>query len=253
MDGANNVIICINEIKIKSTVNTFNKFIKHAKLVIYIIEYLKNKSNNKNDKINIYLILSKLTKIFPEKNEIIDVININSGFTNVSEHFIFIWREEEFEKVLFHELIHLFDMDSRDHHHDDVMTNIDGPYSCFEANTDFWGIMYHLIFLSLMTKIKIKTLIEIELGFIRNQASRCNNHFELNDWKNHPDKTITQKTPAFSYFILKYMLFDHVVHSETSNLENFNDLLEKILLKGFNNDFKFVKIASSRMTLLQLL
>lgn len=229
-----------------------NKNIKinnRIKLIIFIIEYLKEKTNNNKD-IKIYLILSRLEKYFPLDSKIIDVQNANSGYNDSSNNIIFIWRKEEFEKVLFHELMHNFNLDKR-HTHIHNIINIDGPHLYFEAYTDFIGIIYHLIFLSLITNKKIITLLEYELGFIKNQALTLNNI--VGNWIDTPNILIEQKTASFSYYILKYKIFEYFIYNEFSELINYNDIINKVLNNKLNiNINDFIKLNSSRMTLLQL-
>jgi len=234
----NNLIIIITEKE--------KDFTKRIKIIIHIIEYLKEKTGN-NKNVKIYIVLSRLKKYFPTDAKIMKVENANSGY---SSNIIFIWRKEEFEKVLFHELIHYFNLDKRTEHTHDII-HTDGPHLYFEAMTDFRGIIYHLIYLSLMTKIKIIRLLEYELGFIRNQAMNLNNLWELGNWSMKPNILIEQETAAFSYYILKYMMFEYFLHNEIELTEDYKVILKNILSKGFKI-IQFEKMESSRMTLLQL-
>jgi hypothetical protein len=62
---------------------------------------------------------------------------------------------------------------------------------------------------------------------------------------------IKESTPAFSYFILKYLVFEYYLNNEMK--DSFNELLKEIT--KMNNYFinkKIYKLNSSRMTLLQL-
>jgi len=219
------------------------------KIIVYIIEYLKIKTNN-NKNMKIYLILSRLEKKFPVESKIMGVKNANSGYTDSMKDIIFIWRKEEFEKVIFHELIHFFNLDKREEHIHDFI-NTDGPHLYFEALTDFKGIIYHLLYLSLITKRRIKDLLEYELGFIRNQAMILNRIWDLNDWIKTPDVLIQQKTAAFSYYILKYLMFEYFLINEFDDDNKYKVILDKILENGFSMK-EYIEIESSRMTLLQL-
>jgi hypothetical protein len=138
---------------------------------------------------------------------------------------IFIWREEEFEKVCFHEVIHFVNNDHR-HEHIDIKSNIEGPTSYFEAITDFKAIILNIIYLSIITKIKI--LFTFEYYFIRNK----------------------QNTPAYSYFVLKYFIFKYF------NRSNFNEkLFDELFYKNKNfeillNNIKDYKITFTAGTIL---
>lgn len=238
----------LNYIIIKSNKSTKNLMHKKIKLLIYIIEYLKYKSDNINKRVIIFLVLTDLKKTFPENNQNMGVKNANTGYTDTNKNIIYIWRKEELEKVIFHEVIHYLELDSTNYHIDDII-NINGPHNYFEAITDFWGILYHLIFVSILTKTHVQLLLNIELGFIRNQAMYLNKYLKLGNWKNNIDTTITQTTSAFSYYILKFMIFKYLINNDL--IANYTNLITNILKIGFIQQ-KYIKLKSSRMTIFQL-
>ncbi len=223
---------------------------ENIKILLLMIEYLKNKSNNENKIMEIYLVLTDLIKEFPN-GEIFGIKNANTGYTDFSKNIIFIWRWEEYIKVLFHEVIHYLDMDSRDDHVHSIIHSF-GPHSYFEAITDFKGINYNLIYLSLITRKPIKLLLELELGFIQNQAMQLNKYFDLgNNWKDYVDKQIKQNTPAFSYYILKYLIYMYSLEYKILEPIDYSSLVQSVINKGFQSK-PYVNIKSSRMTMLQL-
>ena len=239
-----------NRINIKCNNSNSKSLLEKINIIIYFLEFIRMKSDDKDLEMDIYIVLSDLVKIFPENNKTIGIKNANTGYTDFNKNIIFIWRFEEYIKVLFHEAIHFFDLDKHDHHVDHI-ADIDGPQVYNEAITDVLGIYYHIIFLSLITKVKIKTLLEIELSFIRNQAMALNDYFELGNWKDKPKKVIKQSTAAFSYYILKYLIFEWLLDNNFDENIDYNDLLKKSLNNGFIMK-PYVKIKSSRMSLLQL-
>lgn len=252
----NNFIeIIINKIYI----DTITNFISRINILIQIIEYFKFKTK-KNININIYLILSDLEKKLPPKYEIINPEHVNSGFSNLSfnHKYILIWRLEEFEKVIFHELIHIFDMDCRDQ---DIHNkfNIIGEHRYYEAITDFWGIFYYIIYISIVTKIQIKLILEIEITFIKNQAMILNDYYDLNSWSsennNLQDIIIKQNTAALAYYIIKYLIFMYIINNNiniNNILDNYDNFLNIILKKGLNQEnFILLNNNSLRMTLIQ--
>jgi len=223
--------------------------------IVYFIEYLKMKTNKKT-KLDIYLVLTGLEKQFPTDNSVVDIRTANSGYTDFRENIIFIWRREECEKVLFHELIHFYDMD---HKFENVHLDLKATETSYhEAITDFKGIYYHLIYLSIITNYPIKKLLEMEYMFIRNQALQMNIYLGLGTWDNINSILIKQNTPAFSYYILKYLLFKYSLSNDINKFilnDNYNGLLQVILEMGkdeFKNIFNIIKIKSSRMSSLQL-
>src|SRR3989304_4964762 len=79
-----------------------------------IIIYCKFFQNLRNNYKNIHLILipTRFKKeIYNNNKSLFTVDNINSGSTCINEY-ILIWRLEELEKVLIHELIHYFNIDT---------------------------------------------------------------------------------------------------------------------------------------------
>ena len=206
--------------------NLINNFISRLNILINIIDYL-NLKNNKKKIINIYLILTEFEKKLPTKNEVLNPVHINSGFSHLYYNYILIWRLEEFEKVIFHELIHLFDMDCRD----------------------------KIVSEKFKTKIKIKILLEIEITFIKNQALTLNNFFELGCWNNKiPNIIIKQNSAGVSYYIIKYLIFMYIINNNINInliLDNYDNFLNIILNEGFKCE-KFLNLNSLRMTLIQL-
>ena len=235
-----------NNIYIKTTEDKFNKFLIRLPIFLKILNYI-NKKNN--EPITIYMILSDLKKTI-NQTEIIAPDHINSGYTNLSTKIIFIWREEEFEKVCFHEVIHLLDQDHRNENIN-IETNIDGPESFYEAVTDFKAIIFNIIYLSLITKIKLKILFSYEYSFIENQSNFIHNILKIKN---------KQYSPAYSYFVLKYFIFRYF-NGLYFNEKLFNDIFYKnknysILInqiKYDNFNIQYSDFNSARMTLLELL
>jgi hypothetical protein len=235
--------------------NRLVELLDRIEYIVYFIEYLKMKTNKKTP-LDIYLVLTGLEKKFPTDNSIVDISTANSGYTDFRENIIFIWRREECEKVLFHELVHFYDLD---HKYEDVHLDLNSTETSYhEAITDFKGIYYHLIYLSIITNYPIKKLLEMEYMFIRNQAVQMNTYLELGTWNNINNILIKQNTPAFSYYILKYLLFNYSLSNDINKFisnNNYNGLLQVVLDMGkneFKNNFNIIKGKSSRMSSLQL-
>jgi hypothetical protein len=246
-----------NKMYIQTTEEQIIKIVKRIKILILINEYIKYKTKNTNKILTIFLVLTNLKRFYPDDNELINVKHVNGGYTNSKKNIIFVWRYEEFEKVLLHEIIHYFNMDNRD-----IKVNtkikIDGPHCYYEAITDFWAIFYHLIYLSLIKKVSIKNLLEFELTFIKNQAMILNDHFKIGNWDNIHNITIEQYTPALSYYILKYLLFEYFLINDLNEfiddlnkIKNYDKLIIEIIKIGFIKQ-PYINIKSSRMSLLQL-
>lgn len=245
------IVIKWNTNKIIVKTNIVNDIlINKINIIIYIIEYLGNPKY-----LEIILILTDLKKHKPTReNDIVGPKHVNSGYCQHYEEkqTIFIWRYEEFEKVTFHEVIHALNLDKREDITQPII--ISEYHNYFEAITDFYAIIYHIIYLSLITNITPKLLLEIELGFIRNQALNVHNILKLNLNELQSIK-INQGSSVFSYYIIKYLLFKYLL--KINNIKKylrdikFNDLLENIMKIKFKN-YSYNNIKSLRMTLFQL-
>jgi hypothetical protein len=192
----------VHTILIKSTKDKFDNLNTRLLILLNMLNFIHDKRNTKETRpINMYLILTLLKKI-PSSNNTVGVKNVNSGYTDFSTNEILVWRDEEFEKVIFHEMIHYMELDVRNMAFDDkeLPHEIEGPKSYYEAFTDFRGNMYHLIYISILTKKSVDSLFQIEYQFMKNQANLFNTIFNLKDWTNK--KIVKQNTPAFTYYIL---------------------------------------------------
>ena len=242
-----------NNIYIKCTNEKFDSFKERLPILINCLNFLITKKQTDEDRpIGMYLILTPLKKFTPLDIDSVGPKNINSGYTDFETEEIVVWREEEFEKVIFHEMIHYMDLDIRNmaFNDEELPHEIDGPKSYYEAFTDIWGNFYYFIYLSILTGKSVNSLFEIEYQFIKNQANYFNNLFNIKNWNDK--ETIKQSTPAFTYFILKYLLFNKIIESKNLDiLKQPRELLMEIFKDGFNQE-KFIDFKSSRMTLIQL-
>jgi len=239
-----------NKIYIKCKPPKIENIKNRLNILIKVINRIQLKSKKKLG-IELYLVLSNLKKKLGNTNEI-GPKHVNSGYTDTRDNYIFIWREEEFEKVSFHELIHFFDMDHRDENykHDHVHED-----SLYEAITDFKAIFYNIIYISLCTKKSLITLFNLELTFIFNQAKMMNNNI------NNGSKLIS---PVYAYFVLKALLFNYINNLNQTNFEenwseifikneNFDKLINKIKQTNLELNKKYYNFNSARMTSLELL
>ncbi len=231
----NNNIIYLNTTKHK-----YNKILKRLPIFIKMINYIIGTSNKK---VTIYLILCPLKKKCI-KNTIISAKHVNSGYCHLRDNIIFIWRDEEFEKVTFHELMHFYNKD----HRNEIYDIPDELY--FEALTDTKAIYYNLIYISILTKIKINKLLNLELNFLNNQAIYINYYLKFN-------KT---SSPVFAYYILKAKIFNYLV-STKMNINIYNDIfinhingneLIKLILNDKIHDINYYDYNSARMTFFEL-
>jgi len=238
-----------NTIYIKCLKSKFNKFINRLQIFLKVCTFIQE---NSSQNINLYLLLSHHKK-YVDYNKIIEPKHVNSGYTNLLSRDVCIWREEEFEKVTFHELIHLFD---KDHRHESINFNCDLNNLThdlyYEAITDFKAIIINIIYVSLITRFQINLLLKYEYNFIYNQAKLIYNNLK---------NVQKQNTAAYSYFILKYFIFKYFIEEDydqellndiLDNNKNYDKLINKIKYYSLNESTNFVDFKSARMTLIEL-
>jgi len=229
-----------NIIYLKTTTDKYNKILKRLPIFLKMINYLIGDSKKK---VIIYLILSNLKKKCI-KGENISAEHVNSGYSDMYNNIIFIWREEEFEKVTFHELIHFYD---KDHRHE-IYDNPNKSY--YESLTDTKAIYYNIIYLSIITKIKLKVLLNLEINFLNNQAIYINEHLNYSD----------EVSPAFAYYILKSKIFNYLLSNQINEkiyTDIFNDHINghkllKIIINNELHNINYYNFESARMTFLEL-
>jgi hypothetical protein len=75
---------------------------------VYLVSKIYNITKEDNRRLfNFYIIMNPLKRCMPTKKDaVIDVVNINGGYTYVNDNNIYIIREEDYNKVIIHELLH---------------------------------------------------------------------------------------------------------------------------------------------------
>ena len=91
-------------------------------------------------KVNLYIFLSDIKKKFPSDNYYTPY-HVNTAYS-IKKTEIVIFRKEEFEKVLFHELIHFYDLDILSYQNNLVskFPKFNFKFNPNEAFTDFFAI-----------------------------------------------------------------------------------------------------------------
>jgi hypothetical protein len=165
--------------------------------------------------------------------------HINSGATvhNLLDESVelFIWRKEEIEKVLLHEMIHTLKLDFMGYPEDlkrDIIEKFNIPSSIDlrlgEAYVETWAVLLNTIFVS-FTNTKMKTkkqckinskeffkLFAMEIFFTLYQSSKILRHFgyecitgckvplqKSENPKEIVQKLFEQETSVFSYYLIK--------------------------------------------------
>jgi len=131
-----------------------------------------HKIANQKKVFNIKLFLSPAKKVI-ETRKILTAANANSGFTFPARNEIYIFREEEYPKVLLHELIHHIELvDNQNYKESNKMAlrqhfNItdDTILILNETIVELWALLLHISFVSCEYKLDFKELFDIELKY----------------------------------------------------------------------------------------
>lgn len=211
-------------------IENINNYLKNIIIIIKIIKNI-NKAFNYNDmKINLVVFLGNCKKNM-EYNHI-SPLSMNSG-SSIPTVYANIWRKEEYEKVLIHELLHFIEADFYSHEYSELEHRINDifNYKCFDDginssnesyNETLAGII-NMCYKSVKYEININKIYEIELNFLYIQTAKLITYFNGNSINDLFDNKICikQTTSAISYIILKMILF-HFIDSTIDFIENIN-------------------------------
>jgi hypothetical protein len=182
---------------------------------------------------DIIIFLGKNKKYLFNKKQIITPMNINSGSTLISSY-VSLWRLEEYEKVLIHELLHYIGIDYHLFTNNELnnkireIFKIDGINHINESYNECVAAIINMCWKSIKYNININDIYKLETKFLIFQTNKIIKFFGGNKSENLFEINITQTTSALSYIILKMILF--------LNINSILDLIEKIKIKlDFNN------------------
>jgi hypothetical protein len=225
----------VNIITYNNKFNDNNK-LKTLYITLFLFNYLSNNSTCSNH-LNIYIYCTSFIKKLPDSFKILDSENINSGFTRtcMSHNDIYIFRNEEWNKVLIHECMHAFGFDFSHSKENDIYSSkiiqkifpVNFDLALYEAYCETYTIYINLIIKAFLTtysknspdfdkKVLDKTfnMFNNEIYFSLFQSSKILHYYDINYNMLHTkNKTVIYKydeyTPVFSYFIIKTILIYH--------------------------------------------
>lgn len=245
--------------------NMFANIYRQIYLLLHLLgDYARTECSQT---LTIYLYLTSMKKTLADcdRDCTIGEDNANTAFTfackRVNE--VYIYRKEEWFKVLCHELFHSLGLDFSEHEDENINTKLFEIFpvkidiKLYEAYTEIWGELLNLIFLAYSNcrrepgeRIlrKIESYVYQEKMFSVYQASKVLTHFgigydDLYD-KGEPAATrrrhYRETTPVFSYFIIKNVLMFHAndfiewcVKANHSSLEfekkNIKDTIDRFI------------------------
>ena len=235
--------------------------------------------NIKNNHVKIYFAPVDIPKIFPN-SEIFSPDSINSGGTThgANETYIILFRKEESDKVLVHELIHYLKLDFSMSNvywrningiNNRVISefNVSPSYqyiNLFEALTDTLAIAFNSICNCIITKSDINDYFYTELIYSRTIAGNVLKHAGFRNISDLMDTSqvneLKQSTSVLAYYILKCSLLNNtdIVLSKycpkfwttwsLRDIDQFYQLTKKDLNTINNVPFKLNSFNSLRMT-----
>lgn len=214
-----------------------SKYYENIVCKVYLWIHVANKYRVRNcsQKLDIYLYLTNMVKLL-SPNSIIGRFHANTGFTTPcdSSNEIYVFREEEWFKVLIHESFHSFGMDfshpDKEHiqntcekqiHH--IFNIPDVNVLVFETFNELCAEIIHLLFFYFFhsksySEPIIEKLLNKEMSFSAFQCAKVLNHYSLKytDLYSHSPESIKkinnyrENTNVFAYYILKSLLLNHL-------------------------------------------
>lgn len=208
------------------------KYIDYIKWIVCLC--LCDSKNTTKQNIQITLYLTDLEKAIPSHfQNNVQVEHINSGFSywnhELQEKKIYIYRKEEWIKVLIHECFHMFNMDIPEHIHGNTkqfeeLFHIQSDFIINECFVEFWARILNCALFTYVLKPDMNTNdfhtlfslnLNVERLFSLFQACTLLNQFQLTykdiiDQKTkHICKSIYKEdTNAFSYYVLTSILMN---------------------------------------------
>ena len=225
-----NLVIYSNKKKIsKSRINILIK-------IIILIGLYKNKTHKslKTLDINIDIYMTNFNKKI-NKSIILGPKETNTGFTSPN-YKLTIFRTEELQKVLIHELIHYLDLDLK-YVNPNLISNYfninpNNEIRLNEAYTEILALIINVSINSFLEKNKknislANKMVNYELSFTFFQIGKILNHYKFNNSneffiKYSNDNRFKQNTSIFSYFIVKGILLYNLDHL-LKNLDYINN------------------------------
>jgi hypothetical protein len=172
-------------------------------------------------------------------NDILTPINVNSG-SCYRKVLVNIWREEELEKVLFHELLHYYECDFHTHNtnYNKIKSFISSKFEIKdddktnESINEMMAILLHMIYQSERLHMDLDMIYGYEIFFSMFQMAKIISFYNGTSYsslfKSNPNHiTIKQTTSVLSYYIIKCILL--------FNINSTLDFLDKVNLKIDDN------------------
>jgi len=217
---------------------------------VYLISKIYDISKNGNYIFNCYIIMNPQKRYMPsKKDELIDVININGGYTYTDNNNIYIIRKEDYNKVILHELLHhnifIHNMDwnevniKRLKEHFNMHDNM--VLIPNEAIVETYACVLNTIFHSIETGTSLKENLKKDQEHSINLAKKILDKQDGKKW--------IEKTHSYCYIVFKTILYvyfnDFLKIYKYHNDTDITDFLIKYSKNIYNKIKKINKIKYS--------
>lgn len=218
------IYFIIEESEKKILIQEYNKYVKRILCWFYLIKDYINSECCKT--LNVYIFMTSLNKMTPNKLEILDYENVNTGITTScpKNGEIIIFRKEEWFKVFIHETFHSFGIDfssnlnnDNNYYSKELTRNIfkvNSIINLYEAYTEFWAEIIHSICISFFITTEKRDflstaiyLIETEKKYSFYQMTKVLHHMNVKYSDIYiKSSNFKENTNVLSYYILKTIL-----------------------------------------------
>lgn len=187
----------------------------------YIRELLKEihmLTEIRKKQINIEYHPTNKKKLFPLKEKVLEVENVNSGvsfpYSDENETNIIIYRKEEFYKVLTHEMLHLYHIIPEDEELEakiiETYPNLRNTININETFVELNAMLINIKIINKLTGKNEEEMLKNECNWSRNQYDNILKFFNITNSKELNEKFKEKGTHAFSYYILKWLYFNKI-------------------------------------------
>lgn len=226
-------------------IDNIDDYIKNIITIINIISEINNifKLSDVTN-YNIIIFLGNQKKyIFGDK---ITPMNINSGST-IKNIYVSVWRKEEYEKVLIHELCHYISVDfdiflDKNINEINNLFNLKGINHISESYNETVASIINMCYKSIKLNIDLNDLYLIETKFLLFQTTKLIYFFGGNNANDLFNIDIIQNTSCLSYIIIKFILFYNInlfiklieefniICNTQKKVDTYNNFLKKIII-----------------------
>lgn len=236
-------------------IDNIKEYLTNIIFIIYIIKNINEKYKISNvKKYNIIIFFANQKKyLFAD---MITPMNMNSG-SSIMETYVTLWRKEEYEKVLIHELCHYIGIDHKIFINNNIKLinnnfNIKGINHISESyNETIASIInmcwkYYKLNYLYNFRINIQKIYDYEMKFLLLQTAKIIDFFKGIKGDDLFTINIQQNTSGLSYIVLKMILFYNIndfidlinefniICDNDNKIEKYNQFLEdKIYNKSY--------------------